>query len=179
MIRAAARRFIWLVMIAVLVYGGGFGMFVVMLPKPFVGIPPLDGLVVFTGGSNRVAAGLNALQNGFGGQVLISGVHPDVKINELPGAQSLDEATRQRITLDYAADTTHRNVDQTLAWAEMHNLRRIGVVTSTYHTLRSRLLFWLQGGNLNVVMLPVQPGDTGVRFLWREYNKLLVAPLLR
>lgn len=173
------RRALWAVLIAVLVYAAGFGLFVALLPKPFVGIPPVDGLVVFTGGSNRVASGLNVLREGFAGEVLISGVHPDVKMDELPGAGLLDETDKQRVTLDYVADTTHRNVDQTLAWAKARNLKRIGVVTSTYHTLRSRLLFALRGDDVDVWMLPVQPADTGVRFLWREYNKLLVAPLLK
>lgn len=172
------RLLLTLVAVAV-VYVAGFAAYVALLPVPSEGLPEdVDGVAVFTGGQGRVDKALALLDEGFAGPVLISGVHPDVRLEELASSQRFSPAQRARVELDYEALTTRHNVYNTVAWAARSKLGRIGVITSTYHTARSRLLFWLVAPGMPVVMLPVQPVGSGWRTLFREYNKLLLSPVL-
>ena len=162
----------------------GFALFIIFLPPPFTTLPPkLDGLATFTGGAGRVEATLTQLQEGFKGPVLISGSHTTTTLAEILAETSahLTSEERHRIMHD-AAQTTRQNITSLRAWAGYYHLSHVGLVTSTYHTARVRLLLWLhvpRTENLTVIFLPVQPADAGLRPLFREYNKLLAAPLLR
>lgn len=183
--RRLLRLMFGLVALVMLLYVVGFAFFMALLPSPRVGLPPVDGVAVFTGGSGRVASGLQVVRDGFAGPVLISGVHPDVTLAEMerqvdangegPVSVPLALTTPQRaqLTLDMAALTTRENVVNTLTWARQNGIEKLAIITSTYHVPRVRvLLLWL-APELSVTILPVQPAEVGTRFLWREYNKLL------
>ncbi len=178
------RRWGWGIFAALLMtYGLGLALFIALLPTPFTTLPPqLDGLATFTGGAGRVAATLRLVQGGFGGPVLISGIHPNsqlAEIEELSGlSQPLTAAQRQQIMLD-GATTTRENLESLEVWAATARLQRIGLITSTYHAARVKLLGWLKTPQLTLIILPVQPEDARFMVLLREYHKLLVAPLLR
>lgn len=154
----------------------GFALFLAAMPTPVVGVPAVAGLAVFTGGSNRVGLAIDALEQGYSGPVLISGVAPEVKLHEL--APDLPYDVAKQIELDTAALTTRLNVDNTAAWAKRHNLRDVGIVTSTYHAARVRLMFWRRAPELHITIIAVQPNQAGLRALLHEYNKLLIAPLI-
>lgn len=162
----------------------GFALFIVFMPPPFTTLPPnLQGLVTFTGGSGRVEATLAQIQEGFKGQVLISGSHATTTLTEILAETSahLTREERRRIMHD-AAQTTRENITSLRVWAGYHHFTHIGVITSTYHTARVRLLLWMhipRSEGLSVTILPVQPADAGLKPLLREYNKLLLAPFLR
>ncbi|MCA3244694.1 MAG: YdcF family protein [Alphaproteobacteria bacterium] len=165
-----------------LMYGLGLALFVAALPAPFTTLPPnLDGLATFTGGSGRVATTLRLIQGGFTGPVLISGIHPNsqlAEIEEVAGLTTpLSAAQRQQIMLD-GATTTRENLESLQLWAATARLQQVGLITSTYHAARVRLLAWWLTPNLTLILLPVQPEDTHFRVLLREYHKLLVAPFL-
>ncbi|HEX2859841.1 MAG TPA: YdcF family protein [Alphaproteobacteria bacterium] len=160
-----------------LLYVLGFAVFLAALPAPRAAVPQVGGLAVFTGGSNRVAMAIEALEQGYSGPVLISGVNPDVKLNDL--APDLAADVQAQIELDRKALTTRENVDNTAAWAAENDLKDVGVITSTYHALRVRLLFAWRAPQLQVVIVPVQPNEAGLGALWREYHKLLAVPFLR
>jgi uncharacterized SAM-binding protein YcdF (DUF218 family) len=172
-------RYVRLLLILGLVYVGMFAVFVTALPPPF-GVPPqgLDGLAVFTGGSGRVDTAVDLMKQGFAGPVFISGVHEDVKLSSLTNVAKLTPAQRAAITLDYASRTTRENVLNTAYWAEKHHLRRLGIITSTYHAMRCEVLFRLLAPETGIVLLPVQPVDGRGITLFKEFNKLLLAPLL-
>lgn len=159
-------------------YAVGFGVFLWLLPASRMAPPMVDGLAVFTGGSNRVVTGLELIKDGFAGPVLISGVQPEVGLRTLTHLVHLTPQQEQQITLDTLAATTRANVINTLMWADAHNVRTIGVVTSTYHALRCEALFWWYGALGRVRLMPVQPVTGGLKVLLREYSKLLVWPLL-
>lgn len=180
--RVVRRIILWLVGLGLL-YGLGLALFVALLPAPFTTLPPnLDGLATFTGGAGRVATTLRLIQGGFTGPVLISGIHPNsqlAEIEEVAGLTTpLNAAQRQQIMLDGAA-TTRENLESLRLWAATARLQQVGLITSTYHAARVRLLACWLTPNLTLVLLPVQPEDTRLRVLLREYHKLLVAPLLR
>ncbi len=177
------RRILAVMVGLLVVYAAGFAAFLALLPEPQVALPDVDGLAIFTGGSNRVATGLQLVKDGFDGPVLISGVHPDVKMRELMVMVPLSPAQQGRLTLDTLAETTNDNVVNTLMWADTHGVKRIGVVTSTYHALRCEILFWWYGALERVWLIPVQPAVGGGPLggavpLLREYHKLLVVPFL-
>jgi uncharacterized SAM-binding protein YcdF (DUF218 family) len=161
----------------------GMAAFVLTLPKPYTTLPPqLDGLAVFTGGSGRVKTALRMVQSGFQGPVLISGANPETTLADILAqadlSASLNTDQQRQLMLD-GAQTTHENVLSLNLWATTTGVQRVGVITSTYHAARVWVLGQLLAREVHMVLLPVQPEDMSLKTLWREYNKLLVAPFLR
>ena len=165
-----------------LAYGTGLGLYIALLPAPFTTLPPnLEGLAAFTGGAGRVATTLRLVQQGFQGPVLISGINPGTGLADIvaqSGLPPLSTAQREQVMLDGAA-STRENMESLTLWATTTNLREVGVITSTYHAARVKLLGWWLAPDLHLTLLPVQPEDTRLTVLVREYNKLLAAPFLR
>lgn len=159
----------------------GFAAFVVMLPEPFTTLPDnLDGLATFTGGSGRVEAALHEAEQGFPGPILISGSSRHTTLNAMLAHTSANLTPDQQTHIVYdAAQTTRENIISLKAWAGYYRLDNIGLITSTYHVPRVRLLALMHARELSLTYLPVQPADPGIRPLFREYNKLLAAPFLR
>jgi hypothetical protein len=58
-------------------------------------------------------------------------------------------------------------------WAITKQLQHVGVITSTYHVARVRLLHLWLAPQVRLTLLPVQPEDTSYKTLLREYHKLL------
>ncbi len=159
----------------------GFALFVTTLPQPFTTLPEgLEGLATFTGGSGRVETALKQVQHGFEGPILISGSHHTSRLTDILAltATPLTPSQQEHIVYD-AAQTTRENITSLQAWAGYNHITRIGLVTSTYHVPRVRLLALFHANNLSLTYLPVQPADSGLRPLFREYNKLIIAPALR
>jgi uncharacterized SAM-binding protein YcdF (DUF218 family) len=174
-------RSLLILFLAFSTYALGFAVYVVSLPKPFTLLPDdLEGLATFTGGSGRVEAAMKAAQRGFEGPILISGSNQGTRLSDILARTSaqLTDLQKEHIAYDIA-QTTRENVTSLAAWAGYYNLDNIGVITSTYHVPRVRLLALLHARHLQLTFLPVQPADSGLRPLIREYNKLLATPFLR
>ena len=79
--------------------------------------PPLretDGIVVLTGGSERVATGLRLLTEGLAPRLLISGAHPEVGLADIAQAAGIDPApVARQVTIGRAAATTRGNAVET------------------------------------------------------------------
>ena len=181
--RRLLRQFFLLGGILCVLWLFGFGLFLgfieqqrLRLTTPWV--EHLDTLVVFTGGAGRVDKGLLYLQQYPNLDVLISGVHPKVSLVDLLGGRTFDGAQLERLHLDHQALTTRENVKQTKAWLGAREVKEVGLITSDYHVLRSLYLFKVYAPHIKVTVLPVR-SDPPFDFLWREYHKLLVAPLLK
>ena len=96
------------------------------------------GIVVLTGGADRVATGLRLLREGRGERMLISGVHPDTRLEDLAsGAEPGGLATQ--VELGRHARSTRGNAREVAAWARAHRLDSIRVVTAGYHMPRAML----------------------------------------
>lgn len=162
-------------------YLGGFGIFVATLPVPFTTLPPrLEGLATFTGGAGRVKATLTQLQRGFKGPILISGSHATTRLSDILAKTHTDLTPEESTHIMHdAAETTRQNVLSLKVWAGYQNITNVGVITSTYHAARVRLLISMHAPELTATVLAVQPADSGLMPLLREYHKLLLAPLLR
>jgi uncharacterized SAM-binding protein YcdF (DUF218 family) len=102
---------------------------------------PTDGIVVLTGGSERVATGLRLLAEGHAPRLLISGAHPEAGLAEIASAAGRGDhaALAGRVTIGRAAATTRGNAVETAAWATGQPLHALCVVTASYHMPRALL----------------------------------------
>lgn len=165
---------------AFVLYWVGFAAYITTLPQPFTTLPDdVEGLAVFTGGSGRVEAALTQLYHGFNGPILISGRHPRTRLADIlaESPYNFSPWQQQQITVDNAG-TTHQNIQGLRLWAQTKNLKHVGVITSTYHAARVRMLAYWLAPQLRVQVLAVQPADGGLKPLFLEYNKLLGSPFL-
>lgn len=99
-----------------------------------------DGIVVFTGGSSRVADAMELLAAGYGKRLLISGVHPTNDVNDI--SRTLPDNHKFLkccVDLDRSAINTRSNAAETRRWARERGFRSLIVVTSNYHMPRAIL----------------------------------------
>ncbi len=144
-----------------------------------------DGIVVLTGGADRVAAGLHLLEEGRAPALLISGVGHGSGLDAIVRGLGLDAKTLNApVALGRAARTTRGNAEETAAWAHQHDAHSLIVVTAGYHMPRALLEIGraLPGIALHPapVQSPVLRGSTGpaaLRLLAGEFDKWLAAKL--
>lgn len=167
---------------------GGFVRFaqeVASLSVP-ASLEEADGIVVLTGGAQRVERAIRLLESGEGRRLLISGVNPGtgaISLSRLTGAEpDLFECC---VDLDYAALDTIGNARMTVEWAHEHDLSHLVLVTSDYHIPRS--LIELEGWDDAPVIIPYPvspdklwqadglPTRLGLRLLASEYVKVIAA----
>jgi uncharacterized SAM-binding protein YcdF (DUF218 family) len=137
-----ARASKWIVAVAgvvMLPFAGGFVLFAHHVARfTPVSNQLADAIVVLTGGDRRLAAGAKLLRDGRGAKLLISGVNRQTSVEDLKRISGLsDRLFECCVDIDYAAHSTSDNADQTRAWAERRRLKRLIVVTSSYHMPRS------------------------------------------
>jgi uncharacterized SAM-binding protein YcdF (DUF218 family) len=168
-----------------LVLGGGFAWFVAQTNRPADAPSHADGLVVLTGGAERVATGLHLLAAGRADHLLVSGVALKSDLSSLARLSGLDAAPlAQRVELGHAASTTHGNADETAAWVRRHDIHSLIVVTGYYHMPRALTELAYAVPEVAIYRLPVIPAIlrdtgaaevrlTGLRLLAEEYVKYL------
>jgi uncharacterized SAM-binding protein YcdF (DUF218 family) len=144
-------------------------------------IDSIDGAIVLTGGSNRVSKGLDLLADKKISNLLVSGVHKDVDIQDIMKLWGKKEgAPPCCITLGREAGNTIGNATEARKWIEYSNLKAIYLITANYHIPRAMLEFNHQIPNVKIVPFPVKPENFDIRksVFWRtdfvEYHKLLV-----
>jgi uncharacterized SAM-binding protein YcdF (DUF218 family) len=181
-----ARRFVvTLSCLALMGLMFGFTMFAThALRAPPPTVTPADGIIVLTGGDRRIVEGAGLLRSGIARRLLISGVNPRTGRDDVIRLSGLDAAKFSCcVDLGYAAQDTIGNAEEARTWADGIGARRIIVVTSGYHMLRS--LTELAIAMPGVVLVPhpvvpralrarpwwLQPGLT--RLLATEYAKFL------
>lgn len=146
----------------------GFGLFVYALP-PQTRPPPVeadDGIVVPTGGPERIATGLTLLADG-GARLLITGINPDVSLTAVL-AQAGQSQPACCLDLDRTAANTVGNAAAASQWAKRNGIRRVHLVTSWYHMPRSRLLFARALPGITIVPHPVFPSGQPAYQWWRH-----------
>ena len=148
--------------------------------------PHCDGIVALTGGPNRIDTSLNLLREGYGRQLLISGVERHATL-----AQVLSEARvpvppvmASRITLGRRAVTTIGNGIETAEWARFQGMRSVIVVTAGYHIRRAMMEIHRAAPELVLEPYPVRSPVLehvltrhGAVLMMREYSKWLGALL--
>lgn len=130
-------RYLFTAMLAALV--GGFFAFAAYVDR-HNHEPPLrsDGIVVLTGGTERIADGARLMVNGYGRRMLISGVHTRTSADDLARLYTdLRDYSTCCVDLGYQALNTRGNAQESRRWAQKHDLRSLIVVTSDYHMPRT------------------------------------------
>lgn len=117
----------------------GFAVFLWhALDPPEPAMRQTDGIVVLTGGGDRVATGLRLLAEGRAPRLLISGAHPEAGFADIAAAAGVDPTPiAGQVSLGYAAATTRGNAVETSAWARAHAVQSLRVVTASYHMPRA------------------------------------------
>ena len=171
----------------------GFLIFVDALPEELetaevmiAQAEPADGIVVLTGGAQRLKTGLALLERGAGQKLFVSGVHQGVDVAELLRVSQQDPArVACCIELGYLAGNTRGNAAESAEWARASGFDSIRLVTADYHMPRSLLEFRILAPDLAVTPHPVFPGNVRSRewykfpgtalFIAGEYTKTLLS----
>lgn len=142
-----------------------------------------DGIVVLTGGEDRVATGIQLVTSGYGRRVLISGANPkthapaDIQ-RRLGGNRAVFDCC---VDLGHEALDTAGNAEEARHWAEARRYKSLIVVTSNYHMPRSLLEFSRAMPAVDVIPCPVPPRSLQIATWWqhRPTARLLVGEYLK
>ncbi len=145
-----------------------------------------DAIVVLTGGSERLSAGIELLKQKRARKLFVSGVYRGVEVAELLRlSRQTPEEVECCIVLGYAADNTLGNALETAAWMSEQKFRSLRLVTGSYHMRRSLLEFQGAMPEVEVIPHPVFPDAVKQDEWWMwpgtahliatEYMKYLVA----
>ncbi|WP_108880384.1 ElyC/SanA/YdcF family protein [Anderseniella sp. Alg231-50] len=147
----------------------------------------VDGIVVLTGGPERISAAVRLLEQKTARRLLISGVYPATTARQLSRITQAEASLFNCcVDLDKRAPDTRGNAAEAADWATRHKFRKIAVVTSDYHILRAIVEFSRAMPDVELVPYPVASDDTGktarsfsmLRLWISEYVKYLLALLL-
>lgn len=166
----------------------GFGLFVAGIEgREAQAGRRADGIVVLTGGSERIVDATNLLLEGRGKRLLITGVHPDTTLDEIVRTvPATREALECCVELGRSALNTQGNAIETGEWARANHFRSLLVVTSAWHMPRALVELRRTTAGITLVPYPVVPRRTegsgptplaSVRLLAVEYVKFLAASL--
>jgi uncharacterized SAM-binding protein YcdF (DUF218 family) len=171
--------------LALLLLCCGFAAFVINLPDAPVPAPRADGIVVLTGSATRINDGLNLLSAGQGKRMLISGVNPATRTQELaalsPGFRRWFECC---VDVGRVAANTIGNATETRDWVRQHDFQSVIVVTSDFHMRRALAEIAQQLPGVTLVGFPVTSermqaeswwNPNTLRLLFYEYLKYIVA----
>ena len=171
-------------------YGAGLVWFVISLPSLGDTLPlKTDGIVVLTGGEDRIETAFKLMQNHQAEKLLIAGVNPRTRLQDIlkSASEAVEKnlAAKNHIDLDDRSVNTASNAREAAQWVRRHDLRSIRLVTAHYHMRRAFLEFSQALPDVFIVKHPVIPpffqrtswGGNFSRFLliWREYNKYIGA----
>ncbi len=172
--------------IAGMAWLGGLVWFIAQVPRAPAVASPVEAIVVLTGGSGRLEAGLALLRANPGARLFVSGVYRGVDVAELLRLdREIPEAVRCCVELGHAADDTRGNARESAVWVAAHGFRAIRLVTGNYHMPRSVLEFQRAMPGVTIEPHPIivesvrldgwwyRPGTAAL--LAGEYLKYLVA----
>ncbi len=159
-----------------------FTTIVVMTPKS----PEIktEGIVVLTGGDNRVRTGFDILLDHPGTRLLISGVNPKTRLADLIKESGVKAVVMPCcIDLGFEARDTVGNAREIKEWVQTYHLKSIRVITATYHMPRTLFEMKRVIPDVTLYRQPVRTlqfdpfSRKGVRLVLSEYHKTLVTLL--
>lgn len=168
-------------------WAGGFVFFVQTVSK--IATAPdrkTQAIVVLTGGSLRLQAGLDLLSRGLAEKLFVSGVHRGVDVAELLRiSRQTPKALDCCIVLGYAADNTKGNARETADWMVKEGYNSMRLITANYHIPRSLLELRRVLPYTDIIAHAVSPAHVKLHAWWvspgtalllvREYTKLMLA----
>jgi uncharacterized SAM-binding protein YcdF (DUF218 family) len=146
--------------------------------------PRADGIVVLTGGQQRLSEAARLLAEGRAKRLLISGANRMATREDLHRKSGLSAQLFECcVDVGYDAHTTSGNAEETLAWVRDKHFTRLIIVTSSYHMPRSLIELARVMPRVTLVPHPVVSGNfrperwwlhaATARLLFTEYVKFL------
>jgi len=186
------RAGLWLGLAAIVLIGAGTWTFSLFrfaetIPKAVTDVETrTDVIVVLTGGSKRLATGLQLLDEEKAERLFISGVYEQVDVHRLLALQLRSpEDLECCVELGRSARNTAGNAAETTDWMRRHGFRSMRLVTASYHMPRSLMEFRHAMPEAEVVPHPVFPDQVMSEGWWKwpgttaliagEFNKFLFA----
>ena len=155
-------------------YGIGFAIFALALPKA-AGDEQTDAIVVLTGSPGRLERGLALLEQGRAQAMLISGVPPNARPQDYAARYGVDVSQfPARIALGHESVDTRTNAEEVARWLQRRRYRSIRLVTSDLHMRRAYYEISRRVGDVSVVTDAVVT-NPNVTQIFGEYNKYLGA----
>jgi uncharacterized SAM-binding protein YcdF (DUF218 family) len=149
----------------------GFAWFALFLPQP-ADMSKTDGVVVLTGGTNRIDRGLQVIRDGKAKRMLISGVDRDVKPAELAlqykGSEQIFDCC---VDMGFRAVDTRSNALETARWAERNKMKSVRLVTNNWHMRRARLELDQALPESIIVINDAVVASPSLTVLLKEYTK--------
>jgi uncharacterized SAM-binding protein YcdF (DUF218 family) len=162
-----------LVLVAAAAFAGGFAAFVFTLPPPAPSPPEAQGIVVLTGGDDRIQVALALLAERHGQRLLISGVNAATGRAALRNAHHADEAAFACcVDIGWEAQNTPGNATEATRWARANGYTQLIVVTASYHMPRALLELGEQMPEVTLIPYPVVPGALARPDAWRDPETL-------
>jgi uncharacterized SAM-binding protein YcdF (DUF218 family) len=175
----------------VAIWSGGFLWFALTLSSG----PPdsgtaTQGIVVLTGGRDRMMVGVQLLGRGLGQRLLISGVNENISDDHLNRVLGLDQGPKPDLfgcCIDTGRDArdTVGNASELARWAAHHGYDSVRIVTAAYHMPRALVEIRRVAPSLTLVPHSVYPDNVKLdqwwayqgttRVLATEYNKYIVS----
>ncbi len=187
------KIFIILILLSSTIWLWGLFCYVNNLPiQPNNNDSTTDGIVIFTGGTMRLEAGLDLLQKNKAKRILVSGVgsKTDLDTMLILSGKLPDNILelKKRIDLGYEAKNTRGNAIEVTKWVKDNNYQSIRLVTANYHMPRSYFELSTSMPNIKIIKNPVFPNDIKIKEWWRsgvtkrllflEYNKYIAARII-
>ncbi len=164
------RVFVRVGLLVVVLSGIGVALFAHSLDRQERGdVAAADGIVVLTGGADRISDGLALLERGKGRRLFISGVHAGVPTEMLKRQHAARAALFDCcVDLDFQARNTYENALETRRWVAANDFRSLVLVTASYHLPRARLEFEAAMPAVLIHPYPVVPEASRIRRWWQE-----------
>jgi len=147
-----------------------------------------DAIIVLTGGTGRLEAGLQLLSEDYAKSLFISGVARGLDVQALLKLVSRNpNEFACCIAVGYRADNTAGNAAETTNWIVKNRFTSLRLVTASYHMPRSLFEFRRTMPEIKIVPHPVFPPKFKRLSWWRwpgsaqllasEFNKYLIAKI--
>lgn len=158
----------------VLIWTIGFVLFAGFLPRP-AGEQKTDGIIVLTGGPNRIERGLAVLEKGEAKRMLVSGVNLTVRPRDFLIMFHVSP-TLFACCVDLGQDAvdTRSNGEESAEWVKKHGYKSIRLITTDWHMRRARYeLGQALPKNVTILSDAVR-SEPDLRILLTEYHKYLL-----
>jgi uncharacterized SAM-binding protein YcdF (DUF218 family) len=127
----------WLAALALAWLLGGV-VFALTMPKA-LGHQHTDGVVVLTGGQDRIPRGVGVLSRHDADRLLISGVDRSVSLDDLAATFHIPaDLVACCIDIGFEAVDTRSNARETANWVRARHIRSLRLVTNNWHMRRAR-----------------------------------------